>query len=107
MTGLEIFTFFVMLVLLVTVGALVWDVGSLPGKIARSRTHPQADAVEVCGWLGILTLGLAWPVALACGTGLGLPPRQPGQRNRSTCGGTWDRGTGKPCFGPNREAGRS
>ena len=28
------------------------------------RGHPQADAIQVAGWLGILTLGLLWPFAL-------------------------------------------
>ena len=64
MTGLDIFTFIVMFVLLVAVGILIKILGALPGKIARSRTHPQADAINVCGWLGILTLGVIWPVAL-------------------------------------------
>ena len=64
MTGLDIFTFVVMLVLLAAAGVLIKILGALPGKIARSRSHPQAEAINVCGWLGILTLGLAWPVAL-------------------------------------------
>lgn len=64
MTGLDIFTFTVMLVLLTAAAVLIKIVGALPGKIARGRAHPQAEAINVCGWLGILTLGLAWPVAL-------------------------------------------
>jgi len=64
MTGLDIFTFAVMLVLLTAAAVLIKIVGALPGKIARGRAHPQAEAINVCGWLGILTLGLAWPVAL-------------------------------------------
>ncbi len=64
MTGLDIFTFIVMFVLLVAVAVLIKILGALPGKIARSRAHPQAEAINVCGWLGILTLGIAWPFAL-------------------------------------------
>ena len=64
MTGLDIFTFAVMLVLLTAAAVLIKIVGALPGKIARGRAHPQAEAINVCGWLGVLTLGLAWPVAL-------------------------------------------
>ena len=51
----------------VLVAVAIWLVvvlGSLPGKIARGRSHPQADAINVLGWIGIVTLGLAWPVAL-------------------------------------------
>jgi hypothetical protein len=64
MTGLDIFTFVVMFVLLTAVAVLIRILGALPGKLARSRAHTQADAINVCGWLGILTLGLLWPVAL-------------------------------------------
>lgn len=37
--------------------------GGLPGKIAAGRNHPQAEAVKMCGWIGILTMGILWPVA--------------------------------------------
>ncbi len=64
MTGLDIFTIFVLLVLVIA-GVAIWVVlAMLPGKIARERNHPQAEAVKVCGWLGGLTLGLIWPVAI-------------------------------------------
>ena len=64
MTGLDVFTFVVMIILLTAVAILIKVLGALPGNIARSRSHPQADAINVCGWLGIVTLGLLWPVAL-------------------------------------------
>ena len=36
-----------------------------PGRIARERSHPQADAISVCAWLGVLfTAGVAWMVAM-------------------------------------------
>lgn len=38
--------------------------GELPGKIATKRHHPQADAINVCGWFGVLTMGLLWPLAI-------------------------------------------
>ena len=63
MTGLDIFTFVVMAVLLAVTAVAVAMLGAMPGKIARRRAHPQAEAINVCGWLGIITLGLAWPVA--------------------------------------------
>ena len=43
---------------------LVVLLGPLPGKIARERVHPQADAIHVLGWIGIVTLGVAWLIAL-------------------------------------------
>jgi hypothetical protein len=36
----------------------------MPGRIAADRGHPQADAIRVLGWIGLITLGLAWPIAL-------------------------------------------
>jgi hypothetical protein len=64
MTGLDYFTF-VVLTVLVGVGLyLAFVLGELPGKIAAQRQHPQADAIRVAGWLGLITLGVLWPFAL-------------------------------------------
>ena len=64
MTGLDYFTFVVLILL--TGAGLVGAVflASLPGKIAAERGHPQADAIRVTGWLGLLTMGLFFPIAL-------------------------------------------
>ena len=51
----------------VIVAAVIWLVvllGPLPGKIARDRGHLQADAIYVLGWIGIVTLGVPWLIAL-------------------------------------------
>jgi hypothetical protein len=61
---LDAFTFLVMFVLAVAMIFLVVRLGGLPGKIAHHRNHPQADAINVCGWLGLATLGILWPIAL-------------------------------------------
>jgi len=42
---------------------VLYKLGSLPGAIARKRNHPQADAISVCGWMGIITIVL-WPIAM-------------------------------------------
>lgn len=47
----------------IVVGLLIW-LGGLPGKIAKQHHHPQAAAIEVCGWLGILLGGIGWPIAM-------------------------------------------
>ena len=55
--------------------AAVWalySLGSLPGRIARSRRHPNATAIGVCGWVGLPLLAL-WPIALAWAY---TPPKQ-------------------------------
>jgi hypothetical protein len=63
MTGLDIFALIVLLVLIAC--ALVgWGLLAIfPGKIARQRNHPQAEAINVCGWWGALTMGILSPVA--------------------------------------------
>ena len=55
--------------------------GSLPGQVAKKRSHPQTAAVNIASWVGIATLalgavvggtdatsfilmGILWPVAL-------------------------------------------
>ncbi len=63
MTGLDIFALIVLIVLLVAVIAIWAILGMLPGKIARSRNHPQADAINMCGWWGVLTMGILMPLA--------------------------------------------
>ena len=61
---LDIFALIVML-LLAAVGIwLVVLLGNLPGNIAREKGHPQAAAITVLSWIGLLTLGIAWFAAL-------------------------------------------
>jgi uncharacterized membrane protein len=61
---LDIFALVVMGVLIAFVIFLVVLIGPIPGNIAKKRGHPQADAINALGWIGIITLGLAWPIAL-------------------------------------------
>jgi hypothetical protein len=61
---LDVLTFLVLGVLLSVGLYAAFRLGALPGQIARQRGHPQADAINVAGWVGLLTLGLLWPLAL-------------------------------------------
>lgn len=61
---LDIFALVVVGVLISVAILLVVKLGPIPGRIARKRGHPQADAVNVLAWIGMITLGLAWPLAL-------------------------------------------
>jgi Protein of unknown function (DUF3302) len=61
---LDVFALLVLLVLLVAVLAAIGVLGALPGYIARNRNHPQADAINVAGWVGLLFGGVLWPLAL-------------------------------------------
>ena len=63
MSGLDIFAL-IILIVLVGVIVVIWVLlGMMPGRIAQSRNHPQAEAVNMCGWWGALTLGILSPVA--------------------------------------------
>jgi Kef-type K+ transport system membrane component KefB len=63
MSGLDIFALIVLIVLALC-GLAVWVLIAIyPGKIARQRNHPQADAISICGWWGALTLGILTPLA--------------------------------------------
>lgn len=62
--GLDIFALIVILVIITVVIWLVTLLGPMPGKIAKQRNHPQADAISVLGWIGLITLGVGWLIAL-------------------------------------------
>jgi len=63
MTGLDIFALIVLCVLVLATLWLLVFLARWPGQIAQAREHPQADAIRVAGWLGIVTLGVIWPLA--------------------------------------------
>jgi hypothetical protein len=56
---------FVILVVIITIAAVIYiELASMPGKTARERGHPHADAINLLGWVGLL-LGVApWLVAM-------------------------------------------
>jgi hypothetical protein len=63
MTGLDIFALIVLAVM-VGSGLGIWAMlGMFPGKIARERNHPQAEAISICGWCGAITMGILSPIA--------------------------------------------
>src|SRR5262245_54619960 len=85
---LDFLAFFFLGVLLVAAVVIVVTLGSLPGRVAQKRGHPQAAAINVAGWLGLATGGILWPLALiwaflrpaAAGPALSAPqpaPREP------------------------------
>jgi membrane-bound acyltransferase YfiQ involved in biofilm formation len=61
---LNIFALIILIVIAAFLVYVVFALGGLPGRIARQRNHPQADAIRIMGWLGLLTLGAVWAVAL-------------------------------------------
>lgn len=64
MGWLDVFTVAIILVVVaVNVYFLVW-MAALPGVVARARGHRQADAINVLGWLSLITLFATWVPAL-------------------------------------------
>jgi len=64
MSGLDGFAAIVLLILLVTAIAIWVALAMLPGRIAKSRNHPQAEAINVGGWVSALLLFVLWPLVL-------------------------------------------
>ena len=64
MSGFDIFAWIVLLILIATILAVFYLMGSLPGYIARSRGHPWSDAVRVAGWITLIFGFALWPLAL-------------------------------------------
>jgi uncharacterized protein DUF3302 len=61
---LEIFALIVLGVLVAAAIWLVVVIGNIPGNMARAAGHPQAEAISMLAWIGLLTLGLGWFIAL-------------------------------------------
>jgi hypothetical protein len=64
MSGLDIFAWIVLIILVASVIAVFCIAGWLPGHIAKSRGHPRAQAVTVAGWVTLICGFALWPVAL-------------------------------------------
>ena len=56
-------TLVILCVLPVLAAFVLFKLGGLPGAIAKARGHPQAAAINVCGWMGIITI-VMWPIAM-------------------------------------------
>jgi uncharacterized membrane protein YkvI len=64
MTGIDVFAWVVLLVMIASVVAVFVVLGMLPGKVARQRKHPQAEAINVASWLALIFGFAAWPFVL-------------------------------------------
>ena len=60
---IDYFALAVLIILATAALVIVVLLGIMPGRIARGRNHPQADAINVCGWWGVITMGILMPVA--------------------------------------------
>ena len=64
MSGLDIFAWIVLVILIAVMVRVFWIMGSLPGHVARKRGHPQAQAITVAGWVTLVCGFALWPIAL-------------------------------------------
>lgn len=84
MTALDVFAIVVLFILGFAVIAAWIVLGMMPGKIAARRSHPNADAIRVCGWWGVITLGLLLPLAYIWAyTAPGHEPESPPEDDES------------------------
>ena len=64
MSGLDVFAWIVLLILVASALAMFFIAGALPGHIAKTRGHPYAEAVTVAGWVTLIFGFALWPIAL-------------------------------------------
>ena len=64
MSGLDIFSLIVLLVLAATILGVFVFLGLLPGKVARQRNHPQVAAITIGVWVALIAGGILWPLVL-------------------------------------------
>ncbi len=64
MSGLDIFAWIVLIVLVASTVVVVVFMAMAPGIVARRRNHPWADAIAVGGWVSLFLGFVLWPVVL-------------------------------------------
>ncbi len=64
MSGIDIFAWVVLLVMIATVVVVFVVLGVLPGRVAKERGHPQAEAINVASWLALIFGFAAWPFVM-------------------------------------------
>jgi Protein of unknown function (DUF3302) len=64
MSGLDLFAWIVLVILLATLVVVFCLLGWLPGHVAKLRGHPWADAVRVAGWITLIIGFALWPIVM-------------------------------------------
>ena len=63
MSGLDLFAWLVLIVVVLSTIGVACIMGWLPGHIAHSRGHPWAQAVTAAGWISLFFGLVLWPIA--------------------------------------------
>lgn len=61
---IQIFSLIVLVVMVASIMGAIVALAIWPGRTARDRNHPYADAINVAGWVGMIAGGVLWPLAL-------------------------------------------
>ena len=64
MSGIDIFAWVVLVIMIASVVVVFVVLGTMPGKIARQRQHPQEQAIQVASWLALIFGFAAWPFVM-------------------------------------------
>ena len=64
MAFIDIFAWIVLGIVFATLVAVFVALGMMPGRIARKRGHPWAQAVTVGGWATLIFGLVFWPLVL-------------------------------------------
>lgn len=64
MAFIDVFSWIVLLVVIALVVAVFVALGMMPGRIARRRGHPWAEAVAVGSWATLICGFVFWPLVL-------------------------------------------
>jgi hypothetical protein len=64
MAFIDIFAWIVLVVSVATIVAIIVALGMMPGRIARKRGHPWAEAVTVGSWATLVFGFVFWPLVL-------------------------------------------
>ena len=64
MSGIDIFAWIVLILLIAMLVAIFVLIGMLPGMVARKRGHPWAEAVWIGGWVTLIFGFVFWPLVM-------------------------------------------
>ena len=64
MSFIDLFAWIVLVVLIATMAATFIALGMIPGRIAKKRGHPWAEAVAVGSWASLIFGFVFWPLVL-------------------------------------------
>ena len=77
MSGLDLFAWVVLIVVIACVIAVIIYLAMLPGMIATRRKHPWMQAVTVAGWVTLFLGFVLWPiVSIWAYVDVPTPPRE-------------------------------